>query len=221
MGSGTGWRRCRPGVRPGGRPTFFSRTRQVGQRSAPHWPWPCGQPAMLVRGAALPNSLRAYSAPFKQRQRVRARSAHASLRARPTPCASRHGQKGVETHSGHRCARPWVFSLCFWERVGLSRACRRKVRATQFKNRSCSRLFFKRWRRLWLEIAPGQFIANQSRRWGSPANTATGAVPLASCARRGAVRRACGSPARARTCTGPTHRRWRPARAGRWAATGG
>ena len=26
--------------------------------------------------------------------------------ARPTPCASRHGQRGMEAHSGHRCARP-------------------------------------------------------------------------------------------------------------------
>ena len=54
---------------------------------------------MLVRGAALPNSLRAYSAPFKQRRRVRARCGHAALPARPTPCASRHGQKGCEVHA--------------------------------------------------------------------------------------------------------------------------
>ena len=39
-------------------------------------------------------------------------------RARPTPCASRHGQRGGEVHSGHRCARPWFLSgRCFARRA--------------------------------------------------------------------------------------------------------
>ena len=52
-------------------------TGRVPQRS-------CGQPAMLDRGAALRNSLRACSAPFGQPQRVRARS-RACCAARPAP----------------------------------------------------------------------------------------------------------------------------------------
>ena len=41
-------------------------------------------------------------------------------RARPTPCASRHGQRGGEVHSGHRCARPWLgWRRCFARRVFL------------------------------------------------------------------------------------------------------
>ena len=46
-------------------------------------------------GAAELAALTAFSS-LKQRQRVSSRSAHAALRARPTPCASRHGQKGFE-----------------------------------------------------------------------------------------------------------------------------
>ena len=85
-------------VRPAAQSLSFAPPKESNQRKGgPAGRVPalrCGQPAMLVRGAALRNSLRACSAPFKQRQRVSSRSAHASLRARPTPCASRHGQKG-------------------------------------------------------------------------------------------------------------------------------
>ena len=49
-----------------------------------------------ARGGAAELALFASLSPLKQRQRVSSRSAHASLRTRPTPCASRHGQKGFE-----------------------------------------------------------------------------------------------------------------------------
>ena len=41
-------------------------------------------------------------------------------RARPTPCASRHGQRGGSVHSGHRWARPSVRQRrCFARRAFL------------------------------------------------------------------------------------------------------
>ena len=82
-----------------------------------------------ARGGAAELALLASLSPLKQRQRVRARSAHAALRARPTPCASRHGQKGGEVHTGNLCARPsnWRrrcfarrgVSASLWEKVGV------------------------------------------------------------------------------------------------------
>ena len=76
---------------------------------------------MLGRGAALRNSLRSLRS---LRSDNRSESEHeawacCAAHARPTPCASRHGQRGGEVHTGHRCARPWHDSLFLWERVGV------------------------------------------------------------------------------------------------------
>ena len=61
----------------------------------------CGQPAMLGRGAVLRNSLRAGAL----RSNSRSKSVHeawacSAPHARPTPCASRHGQRGVQLQPG-------------------------------------------------------------------------------------------------------------------------
>ena len=118
------------------RATYFScSTREVGKRSAPHWPWPCGQPAMLGRGAALPNSLCSLRS---RRSNSGSESVHEArmLRcARPTPCASRHGQKGVKSIRAiaalglglisAAASRGGFCSLSLWERAG--------VRASQFR----------------------------------------------------------------------------------------
>ena len=84
-----------------------------------------------ARGGAAELALFASLSPLKQRQRVSSRSAHASLRARPTPCASRHGQKGFEDRTraiaalglglNQRAAasRGSFYSLSLWQRVGV------------------------------------------------------------------------------------------------------
>ena len=82
------------------RATYFSllRQRKVGKRKAA--PLAVALRATCdarARGGAAELALFASLSPLKQRQRVSSRSAHASLRARPTPCASRHGQKGVKS----------------------------------------------------------------------------------------------------------------------------
>ena len=71
-------------------------------------PLRCGQPAMLVRGAALRNSLRApKGAPLGQPQRVRARSM-VLLRSPCPPHAPRFSARpeGSGEKTGHRFARP-------------------------------------------------------------------------------------------------------------------
>ena len=120
--------RCWPGCAPGGAVTFFlSRQKESNQRKRrPRWPCPLrfasGQPAMLGRGAALRNSLRSLRS---LRSDNRSESEHeawacCAAHARPTPCASRHGQKGVEAHTGPRCARPWLDQRrCFARRFLL------------------------------------------------------------------------------------------------------
>ena len=62
----------------------------------------CGQPAMLAPGAVLRNSLRSLRS---LRSNSRSKSVHeawacCAAHARPTPCASRHGQRGVEPQHG-------------------------------------------------------------------------------------------------------------------------
>ena len=62
----------------------------------------CGQPAMLARGAVLRNSLCSLRS---RRSDNRSKSDHdawacSAPHARPTPCASRHGQRGLEPQSG-------------------------------------------------------------------------------------------------------------------------
>jgi len=62
----------------------------------------CGQPAMLAPGAVLRNSLRSLRS---LRSNNRSKSDHdawacCAAHARPTPCASRHGQRGVEPQYG-------------------------------------------------------------------------------------------------------------------------
>ena len=121
---------------PAGDLLFFvspKKSRQKkGDPTGPVPPLRCGQPAMLGRGAALRNSLRACAL----RSNNRSESEHeawacCAAHARPTPCASRHGQRGDEVHTGHRCARPWLgqaaasrgvlfYSLSRWrERAGV------------------------------------------------------------------------------------------------------
>ena len=62
----------------------------------------CGQPAMLARGAVLRNSLCSLRS---RRSDNRSKSDHdawacSAPHARPTPCASRHGQRGLEPQYG-------------------------------------------------------------------------------------------------------------------------
>ena len=62
----------------------------------------CGQPAMLARGAVLRNSLCSLRS---RRSDNRSKSDHDAwaycvAHARPTPCASRHGQRGVQLQPG-------------------------------------------------------------------------------------------------------------------------
>ncbi len=62
----------------------------------------CGQPAMLVPGAVLRNSLRSLRSLRSDNRSKHDHDAHASCGAcaRPRPCASRHGQRGVEPQHG-------------------------------------------------------------------------------------------------------------------------
>ncbi len=142
--------RCRPGVRPGGRPTFFAPPKKVGKERRPHWPWPCGQPAMLGRGAALPNSLCSLRS---RRSNSGSESEHEAhmLRCAPAPRPALLGtaRRGFEfltraiaalgpglisaaaSRDGF-CSLFLSLSLSLWERVG--------VRAAQLKKRSCPRL---------------------------------------------------------------------------------
>ena len=116
------------------RATYFSllRQRKVGKRKAA--PLAVALRAACdarARGGAAELALFASLSPLKQRQRVSSRSAHASLRARPTPCASRHVQKGFEDRTraiaalglglNQRAAasRGSFYSLSLWERVGV------------------------------------------------------------------------------------------------------
>ena len=62
----------------------------------------CGQPAMLAPGAVLRNSLRSLRS---LRSNNRSKPDHdawacCAAHARPTPCASRHGQRGLELQHG-------------------------------------------------------------------------------------------------------------------------
>ena len=100
-------------VRPAAQSLSFVSPKESNQRKGDPTgrvpPLRCGQPAMLGRGAALRNSLRACAL----RSNNRSESEHeawacCAAHARPTPCASRHGQRGGEAHTGHRCARPWL-----------------------------------------------------------------------------------------------------------------
>ncbi len=99
------------------RRTFFSlsRQRKEGKRKAtPH-------PESPAQGAGATCDARSWSGAAKLTARCALRSANGSeseheawaccaAHARPTPCASRHGLRGVEVHTGHRCAWPggWV-----------------------------------------------------------------------------------------------------------------
>ena len=115
------------------RATYFSllRQRKVGKRKAA--PLAVALRATCdarARGGAAELTLFASLSPLKQRQRVSSRSAHASLRARPTPCASRHGQKGVKSIRAiaalglglisAAASRGGFCSLSLWGRLGLS-----------------------------------------------------------------------------------------------------
>ena len=93
---------CWPGCAPGGAVTFFlSRQKKVTKERRPHWLRPsaslratCG-----ARGrGALSNSLRACSAPFKHRQRVRSRCGCILRCTRsPRPLRSSAHPEGRET----------------------------------------------------------------------------------------------------------------------------
>ena len=115
------------GIAPGGAVTFFlSRQKESNQRK--------GDPAGRVPCASLRGNLRCSGVGRRCGTRF-VRCAHAAqttaasqstkrgmlrCRARPTPCASRHGQRGGSVHSGHRCARPSVRQRrCFARRAFL------------------------------------------------------------------------------------------------------
>ena len=93
--------RCWPGCAPGGAVTFFVSPKKVTKERRPHWLRPsaslratCGAHG---RGA-LSNSLRACSAPFKHRQRVRSRCGCILRCTRsPRPLRSSAHPEGRET----------------------------------------------------------------------------------------------------------------------------
>ncbi|WOP17027.1 C40 family peptidase [Ottowia sp. SB7-C50] len=87
------------------RATYFSllRQRKVGKRKAAPLAVSlrCAAGSLRCSGAGRRCGTRfALRAALRHPQRVRARSAHAALRARPTPCASRHGQRGGKSAHG-------------------------------------------------------------------------------------------------------------------------
>ena len=93
-------------VRPAAHLLFFASPKQRRQKKGdPTGRVPslrCGQPAMLAPGAVLRNSLRSLRS---LRSNNRSKSVHdawacSAPHARPTPCASRHGQRGVQLQPG-------------------------------------------------------------------------------------------------------------------------
>ncbi len=86
----------------------------------------CGQPAMLAPGAVLRNSLRSLRS---LRSDNRSKSEHeawacCAAHARPSRCASRHGQRGVQSRGR---AQRWPASKPLWLRLrrgvcGVARA---------------------------------------------------------------------------------------------------
>jgi hypothetical protein len=97
------------------------RQKKVGQEKTtplPVSPSPEGEGAACdARSWGAPrNSLRSPCGrtPFRHLRRVRSRSVCVLRHTRhPSSCASRHGQKGVDTETGHCFARPWL-PRCAW-----------------------------------------------------------------------------------------------------------
>ena len=123
---------------------------------------PCGATcdARARRGAAE-LALFASLSTLKQRQRVRARGACFAAPA-PRPALLGTARRGFEFLTraiaalgpgliSAAASRGSICSLSLWERHGLSGACRRRVRASQYKNRSCSRLPHKRCKCICLD----------------------------------------------------------------------
>jgi len=93
-------------VRPAAHLLFFASPKKSRQKKGdPTGRVPslrCGQPAMLAPGAVLRNSLCSLRS---RRSNNRSKSDHdawacCAAHARPTPCASRHGQRGVQLQPG-------------------------------------------------------------------------------------------------------------------------
>ncbi|MBB6563002.1 hypothetical protein HNP48_005719 [Acidovorax soli] len=91
-----------------GRPRKDDPAARVPHRPVGRW----GQPAMLGPGVCRRTRC-VLRTPLKQLRQARQRGACPSARAHPRPCASRHGQKGVDTNTGHCFARPCGASLRF------------------------------------------------------------------------------------------------------------
>ena len=108
------------------RATYFSlsRQRKVGKRKATPLAVSLRFAAGNLRcsGAGRRCGTRCALARFAQTTAASQNTKRGMLRcrARPTPCASRHGQRGSEVHTGHRCARPSVgLRRCFARRAFL------------------------------------------------------------------------------------------------------
>ena len=113
-------------------------TKEKGDPTGRVPPLRCGQPVMLGRGAALPNSLRSLRS---LRSNSGSESVYASACfAAPAPLPALLGtaRRGVKSIRAIAALGLRYFSLSLGGRVG--------VRADQFKNHSCSRLPDKRWR---------------------------------------------------------------------------
>ncbi len=102
------------GTRPGGRPTFLARARKVGKRSTPLL---SVSPSLARRGSLRCSGVGrcrvTHCAPAALRSNRRGKSDHEArvsfgTRARPTPCAPRYGQKGVEVPHGPSLRSAWT-----------------------------------------------------------------------------------------------------------------
>ncbi len=92
-------------VRPAAQSLSLLRQRKEPKKGDPTGRVPslrCGQAAMLAPGAVLRNSLRSLRSLRSDNRSKPDHQAHASCGAcvRPRPCASRHGQRGVEPQHG-------------------------------------------------------------------------------------------------------------------------
>ena len=96
---------CRPGCAPGSAPSFFcvAKAKKAKERR-PHWPCPFASLRAAcdarARGGAAELAARCALRSDNRSKSVHEAWACCAAHARPTPCASRHGQRGVQLQPG-------------------------------------------------------------------------------------------------------------------------
>ena len=96
---------CRPGCAPGSAPSFFcvAKAKKAKERR-PHWPCPFAALRAAcdarARGGAAELAARCALRSDNRSKSVHEAWACCAAHARPTPCASRHGQRGVQLQPG-------------------------------------------------------------------------------------------------------------------------